>query len=78
MGEIKTDTVYEAEVIKGFRENVLTLRKGTKFQLSESDVKSWKNRGYITRCCHGAGNDWTCIGREHLRVYQVYKEYREI
>lgn len=78
MENVKTETVFEAEVIKGFRERVLTLRKGTKFELSKEDIKSWNNRGYITRLCHGNGLEWACIGRDNLRVYEVTKTYKEL
>jgi len=66
---------YFARFHKGLREGIASFRKGTMIPLSDGDLVSFRNRGYITRPCHGAGNDWVAIGPKHIQIVKVTKSY---
>ena len=66
---------YFARFHKGMRKGTASLRKGTMIPISDDDLVSFRNRGYITRYFQGEGGGWVDLGSEHIQIVKVTKTY---
>lgn len=66
---------YFARFHKGIRKGTASLRKGTMIPISDDDLVSFRNRGYITRRFQGEGGGWMDLGPEYIQIVKVTKSY---
>lgn len=67
---------FRAVCIKGFREGVYLLTKGSEIYLTKKEADFWKKNGYITRPA-GPG-DPVILRSETIRVFEVTETFKAI
>ena len=67
---------YRAVCIKAYRLKTFHIKKNEMLDLTDDDVKSWLERGYITRS--NSVYDPVILGKDVIKVYEVTEMYREI
>ena len=73
---MENNVIFVAKVKRGLNKCFIHLKKGDEFELTKSDVESWKNRGYLVWA--SKPNDYEIINKTYIDVYKVTKIYEEV